>query len=91
MKKKLVALKDGKIVRLQEEYYDADRDVLVKFLKGEELTEADKKLLKNRKFIVQKSTNIYTVTKGPQYREKKVVYEPELTSAMLQSGEWEQK
>ena len=91
MKKKIVGMKDGKVVRTQEEYYDADRDILVKFLKGEELTADERKLLKNRKFIEEKSTNVYTITRGPEYREKKVVFEPELTSAMIQSGEWEAK
>ena len=45
-------------------------------MKGAELTKELVKELKARKFLEEKTTNNYIITKGPKYREKRVVFEP---------------
>jgi hypothetical protein len=91
MKKKIVALKDNKIFRTKEAFDDEDRSKLqfVADGKGEALSKEDLKALKSRKLVDEKAETTFIITKGEEYREKKVELVPELTSAMLVDNSWE--
>jgi phenylalanyl-tRNA synthetase alpha chain len=56
---------------------------------GVEVSDDVLKGLKNRKLVEQKTMTHYKITKGPAYREQRVKLQPELTSEMITSGEWE--
>lgn len=91
MKKKIVALKEGKVFRTKESFEDEDRNKLVLVAQGksEAISKEDVKNLKGRKLIEEKQETTFVITKGEEYREKKVELVPELTSAMLLDKSWE--
>ena len=91
MKKKIVALKDNKVVRTKEEFLDEDRNrlVMVKEGNGDKLSKEEVKALRGRKLLEERFETSFLVTRGDSYREKKVELVPELTSAMLADNSWE--
>lgn len=74
MKKKIVVLKDNKIFRTKDTFEDQDRNklVLISQNKLETISKEDIKTLKGRKLIEDKQETTYIITKGDEYREKKV-------------------
>ena len=74
MKKKIVALKDGKVFRTKESFEDEDRNKLILVGEGkiEAISKEDVKNLKGRKLIEEKQETTFVITKGEAYREKKV-------------------
>lgn len=91
MKKKIVVLKDNKIFRTKEAFEDEDQKKLILIGEGkwEALSKDDIKAVKNRKLAEEKQETTYIITRGENYREKKVELVPELTSAMLADNSWE--
>lgn len=91
MKKKIVVLKDNKVIRTKEEFIDEDKNrlIMVKEGNGDKLSKEEIKALRGRKLLEEKFETSFVVTRGESYREKKVELVPELTSAMLSDGSWE--
>ena len=56
MKKKIVALKDNKVVRTKEEFLDEDRNrlVMVKEGNGDKLSKEEVKALRGRKLLEER-------------------------------------
>ena len=91
MKKKIVVLKDNKIFRTKEAFEDEDQKklILIREGKAELLTKEEIKAIRSRKLAEEKQETNYIITRGDNYREKKVELVPELTSAMLADNSWE--
>jgi hypothetical protein len=68
MKKKIVTMRDGKVHRQVENYEDVDQKKLLSVLEGAPLTPELLKEFKQRKFLEEKTTNVYIIRKGPEYR-----------------------
>lgn len=91
MKKKIVVLKDNKIYRTKEAFEDEDQKklLLIREGKAELLTKEEVKAIRGRKLAEEKQETTYIITRGEDYREKKVELVPELTSAMIANSSWE--
>jgi phenylalanyl-tRNA synthetase alpha subunit len=91
MKKKIVVLKDNKVYRTKEAFEDEDQKklLLIREGKSELLTKEEVKAIRSRKLAEEKQETTYIITRGEDYREKKVELVPELTSAMIGNNSWE--